>query len=161
MNKDENSITGWVELNYSLGAEENGWYSINEITINTSVDIIYFAFQSNQKANQGIYFLLDNFSVTGTITSTHFKTLAENNFMCYPNPVTRESVISFQTAKSENINLTIFDIQGRKIYTLLDKRLNAGKHTLPLGNTIQSNGIYFCKLATSEGVSTLKLIVNK
>jgi hypothetical protein len=69
-------------------------------------------------------------------------------------------MISFETQSSEKINLSVFDIQGRKICTLLDENLNAGTHTIQLGNKITANGVYLCKLATSEGVSTRKLILN-
>jgi|GEM_PF-1557979 len=158
LNKDDNSTTGWVELNYSLGAEENKWYSINEITINNPGDIIYFAFHSEQKANQGVYFLLDNFRIDGTLTGNKLKPIAQNNFEVYPNPITNESVITFQTKTSGNVNLSVFDIQGRKICTLVNGTLNAGMHTIPISNHLSSSGVYFLKMQTSEGISTLKLI---
>jgi hypothetical protein len=78
----------------------------------------------------------------------------------YPNPISNQSVISFQTKCSGNVNLSVFDLQGRKICTLLDEKMNAGTHTIQLGNQLKANGVYLCKLATLEGVSTLKLIVN-
>ncbi|NCB09183.1 MAG: T9SS type A sorting domain-containing protein, partial [Bacteroidia bacterium] len=82
------------------------------------------------------------------------------HFSIYPNPITNESIISFQTQSSEKVNLAVYDIQGRKICTLLDEKLNAGIHTIPVGNQIKTNGVYLLQLATSEGVSTVKLIVN-
>ena len=77
---------------------------------------------------------------------------------CYPNPLTSESNISFQTKTSGNVDLSIFDIQGRKICTLLNGTLNAGIQTIPISNHLPSSGVYFLKLRTSEGISTLKLI---
>ncbi len=82
-------------------------------------------------------------------------------FLCYPNPITSESVISFQTKTNDKVNLAVYDIQGRKICTLLNEIRNSGYHTVPVENIFTAGGVYLCKLTTSEGVSTLKLIVNK
>jgi hypothetical protein len=161
LNKDENSTIGWIELNYSLGTEENKWYSINEITINNPGDIIYFAFNSTQKANEGIYFLLDNFSVKGVTTSSKKIARPEIDFKIYPNPITNQSVISFQTKTSGNVNLSVFDLQGRKITTILDKKLSAGSYNYSFGNAISSEGVYFVRLKTQEGISTQKIIYMK
>lgn len=87
-------------------------------------------------------------------------TIAHHKLAVYPNPLTDESMISFQTKTNEKVTLLVFDIQGRKVCTLLDENINAGMHTIPVENQIKRSGVYLCKLATSEGVSTLKLIVN-
>jgi hypothetical protein len=158
LNKDENSTTGWIELNYSLGTEENKWYSINEITINNPGDIIYFAFNSTQKANEGIYFLLDNFSVKVVTTSSKKIAKPEIDFKVYPNPITNQSVISFQTQTSGKVNLSVFDIHGRKISSMVDKTLPAGSYNYPLEKNLPSDGIYFLRLKTQEGISTQKII---
>ena len=161
LNKDENSTTGWIELNYSLGTEENKWYSINEITINNPGDIIYFAFNSTQKANEGIYFLLDNFSVKVVTTSSKKIAKPEIDFKVYPNPITNQSVISFQTQTSGKVNLSVFDIHGRKITNILNKNLPAGTYNYSLSKNLPSDGIYFLRLKTQEGISTRKIIYKK
>ncbi|WP_346858425.1 C10 family peptidase [uncultured Draconibacterium sp.] len=155
------NASDWIELDYLLGETENEWNNTGNIIIEDLGDAIYFAFHTEFTANDGIYFLLDNFNVTGTITNTQIKLIPENDFTIYPNPVTSESVISFHTKTSEKVNLAVFDIQGRKISTLINGNLNAGTHTLPIGNQLKFTGIYFCKLSTSEGVSTLKIVKNK
>ena len=103
---------------------------------------------------------MDNFSIEGIITGTNNIANAANNFEVYPNPITSESVISFQTKTSGKVNLSIFDMQGRKICTLLNEKLNAGKHTIPVSNSLPVSGVYFCKLITDEGVYSIKLIKN-
>jgi len=85
----------------------------------------------------------------------------ENNFKIYPNPVTNESVISFQTQTCGNINLSVFDIHGRKITTILNKNLPVGSYNYSLNKNIPSNGVYFLRLKTEEGISTQKFVFNK
>jgi hypothetical protein len=156
----DGAVSDWIELEYSLSENENEWHNTGNLVIDDLGDAIYFAFQAEFTANEGIYFLLDNFEVKGTITGSEIKKIAANNFKVYPNPITNQSVISFQTKSTGNVNLSVFDLQGRKICTLLDEKMNAGTHTIQLGNQLKINGVYLCKLATLEGVSTLKLIVN-
>lgn len=160
LNTEDNSNSGWVELEYALGPNENEWYSVEEIVLSNPSDIIYFAFHSDQTANDGIYFLIDNFSIGGTITGNKLKQNVQNDFKVYPNPTTNESVVSFQTKTSGNVNLSIFDIQGRKICTLIDEKRNAGKHSISLLNSLPVNGIYMCKLTTNDGVATIRVSKN-
>jgi hypothetical protein len=82
------------------------------------------------------------------------------NLQCFPNPITSESLISFQTQASGNVDLSVFDMQGRKICTLINKKLHEGQHSIRVSNSSFTNGIYLCKLTTIEGISTKKLIVN-
>ncbi|WP_321373029.1 LamG-like jellyroll fold domain-containing protein [uncultured Draconibacterium sp.] len=79
-------------------------------------------------------------------------------FTCYPNPLNQQSVATFHLNNNEKVDLSIFDLNGRKIFTILNRKLNAGTHKVPLSNSLPTSGIYFCKLQTSEGISTLKLI---
>jgi hypothetical protein len=83
-----------------------------------------------------------------------------NSFKIYPNPSETESVIVFSNENSGHINLSIFDFQGRKIITILDKRLMSGDYSFPISNYIKRKGIYFCRLSTENGTSTIKIIID-
>ncbi len=154
------SQSTWTELSFSFGANENQWYSSDDIIVENPGDAIYFAFQYQVKANAGANFLLDNFEVNGIFTGLENIESANATFRVYPNPVTANSLVSFQTKTNEKVNLSLYDHQGRKICTLLNKKLNAGTYTIQLGNQLKASGVYTCKLTTSEGISTLKLVVN-
>lgn len=54
----------WNEIEYELGEVEEQWHSSGDIVIKSPDSTVWFAFHSNQEANKGIYFLLDNFSVS-------------------------------------------------------------------------------------------------
>jgi hypothetical protein len=94
-------------------------------------------------------------------TVSEINSVSQNEFKIYPNPITGNSVISFQIKTFENVDISVYNLQGRKIYTLLNKYLNPGLHTIPVGNKIKVNGIYLCKLATSEEIYTIKLMVTQ
>ena len=57
------SQSTWTELSYSFGENENQWYSSDDFIFENTGDTIYFAFHYLAVANEGAYFLLDNFSV--------------------------------------------------------------------------------------------------
>ncbi|MCP4711714.1 MAG: T9SS type A sorting domain-containing protein [Planctomycetes bacterium] len=73
----------------------------------------------------------------------------------YPNPFNPTTTISFRLAKVENVKLTIYDIMGRKVRTLLNNRLNQGTHLIVWdgrGNSSQvvASGVYFYTLSVDD-----------
>jgi hypothetical protein len=73
----------------------------------------------------------------------------------YPNPFNSSTTIAYSVANlgpiPAQINIDIYDIQGRKIRSLLNNRMEVGKHTITWdgrddsGNELAS-GIYFAKI---------------
>ncbi len=79
----------------------------------------------------------------------------------YPNPATEASVIRFELAAAGPVNLEIIDLQGRRVHTLLDGEMPAGKHLVLLEGIALSKGVYLLRLrATAEQVqATIKMRV--
>jgi len=136
------------------------WSNSGEISINNPPDSLFIGLRKKSSGEQHLQLYIDNFNVDGTISISKLVSMQEKDFKICPNPITTESIVSFQTKNNDKVKLAVYDIQGRKICTLLDERLNAGIHTIKIENQLKTNGVYLCKLATSEGISTLKLIVN-
>jgi len=96
----------------------------------------------------------------------------EENFLLYnyPNPFNPSTTISFylNTENTENTEISIFNIKGQKVKTLVNERLNSGLHSYNWngddnsGRSV-SSGIYFYKLKTGDGrfTSTKKMILMK
>ncbi len=81
----------------------------------------------------------------------------------YPNPFNSETRIRFSIPESVPINLSVFDVQGRKISTLIDGRINPGTHQtswngLSDGNSPIASGVYFLRLSTENRIITRKLV---
>ncbi len=80
------SQSTWTELSYSFGDNENQWYSSEDFIIENPSDVIYFAFHYQAAANEGTYFLLDNFSVKEYIPITPFNLVGTSeHFEFYTN----------------------------------------------------------------------------
>lgn len=85
----------------------------------------------------------------GTDVDTLYSEIViENN---YPNPFTNETLIQFHLPEIGTVTMEIYNINGRKVKTLVSQRLDAGKHEIRWrslddnGNRVRS-GIYFCKI---------------
>lgn len=82
-------------------------------------------------------------------------------FSIYPNPITKESILSFNAQTTGNIEISIYDMQGRKQFTVIDKKLNQGLHSFPLSKYPLSNGVYIIRLSTEGRSVTLRMIISE
>ena len=79
----------------------------------------------------------------------------------YPNPFNPSTVINYQLAADELVTLNVYDILGRKIETLVNKRERAGNYSVKFnGSTLQS-GVYFYRLQAGAYSATKKLMLLK
>ncbi len=78
-------------------------------------------------------------------------------FNNYPNPFNNQTIISAQVEKSSNVNLQIFDVLGREIFSTNREISSAGKVTFKWNGLNKhgeelSSGIYFYRVtANSQG----------
>ena len=86
----------------------------------------------------------------------------------YPNPFNPTTAISFDltTQSKENTELTIYNVKGQKVKTLLDEHLDNGTHTVVWNGTDSSNkpvssGIYFYKLSAGKTSAMKKMLLIK
>lgn len=89
-------------------------------------------------------------------------TLAQN----YPNPFNPSTTISFSLAKRDKVSLSVYNLKGQLVNTLLASNLDAGTHSLVFdgkdasGRSLAS-GMYFYRLQTSEGSLTKRMLLVK
>lgn len=85
-------------------------------------------------------------------------TLSTGSFRVFPNPMDNTSMIEFHLAKSESVQVKIFDSLGQQVSEIANNEFEAGKHQLIFDSKDLPNGIYLCCLKTSAGTKTIKLI---
>jgi predicted outer membrane repeat protein len=75
----------------------------------------------------------------------------------YPNPFNAETNISYSLAEAGNVSLSVYDISGRLVATLVNGHEEAGEHVAAWDASQVSSGVYFYKLTTADYTSTKKM----
>jgi trimeric autotransporter adhesin len=77
-----------------------------------------------------------------------------------PNPARSSTRVRFTLPAAAAVSLSVFDIEGRRIASLLDHALEpAGQHEVPVNTTAWRAGVYFCRLEACGTSLTRKLLV--
>lgn len=119
------------------------------------------------------YYRLKQIDLDGTINFTDWvqvemptsvseeKPTAFALFQNYPNPFNPTTKLSFAIGYSSLVSLKIFDVVGRNVASLLDQKMDAGKHEVVFDAKELAGGVYFYTLNAGSFSQTKKLILNK
>jgi hypothetical protein len=77
----------------------------------------------------------------------------------FPNPFNPLTTISFGIADKSNVVLTVFDVIGTEITTLVNEEKEAGKYKVSFDAKTLPSGIYFYTLKTNQFIQTRKMIL--
>ena len=77
----------------------------------------------------------------------------------YPNPFNPTTVIRYLLPASVSVTLTVYDLLGREVTTLVNERMNAGVHEATFSGSGLSSGVYFYRLSAGDFVQTKRLMV--
>jgi hypothetical protein len=77
----------------------------------------------------------------------------------YPNPAS--AVVHFDVALAQTgaVELSVYDIAGRRVATPASGELAAGRHTVAWDATGTPAGVYIARLVTTDGILTTRLVV--
>jgi len=79
----------------------------------------------------------------------------------YPNPFNPVTAISFELSADSQVELSIYDISGRKVTTLINDTKSIGYHTVNWDASGYSSGIYIYRLQAGAFVDTKKMVFMK
>ena len=84
-----------------------------------------------------------------------------NNMEVYPNPYQDEVTITFKVDETTNATLSVYDVVGRKLVTILDTQIPSGvyNYTKDLGQL--EPGVYIVKLSVENGTPSFERIVKQ
>lgn len=83
----------------------------------------------------------------------------DNTFFVFPNPVLTEAIISFKLNEKENVILTICNLNGIEIQTVIDSKLQAGVHQFTIKSDNFKPGVYLVKLYIGQYYYIKKIII--
>ena len=84
----------------------------------------------------------------------------------YPNPFNPETTIRFSVAKTQNVQISIYNVRGQLVKNLLDEDLSPGNHEIIWYGTDNngrnvSSGVYFYRFSTPENSQVNRMLLMK
>ena len=79
----------------------------------------------------------------------------------YPNPFNSSTIVRFNVPDEAELELSIFDVAGRKVMDLAKSRFEAGSHSIEWSPGNLSSGVYFVNLKSDNNTSTRKVVYLK
>lgn len=79
----------------------------------------------------------------------------------YPNPFNPKTTIKYDIPKSSFVKMVIYDVQGKEVETLINKRQNPGSFEVQWDASNYASGIYICKIEAGSFTDTKKLVLIK
>lgn len=77
----------------------------------------------------------------------------------HPNPFNPETEIQYQTPEASQVTLTVYDVLGREVATLVNEQLPAGMHRVTWNAGGFPSGMYLYRLTANGFVETKKMIL--
>ena len=155
-----------IQLNKfkDTGSWDGSWFNSTNSFDWKAVD--RFQIVSENMALAGKKFWFDDIRINGTpITAIPENgSITQFNAKAFPNPLTSETVIEYSLATSTQVDISILDIAGKEIQTLVSCYKSSGIHTIRWTHNEKTipklkQGIYFCRISTTDKNEVIKLVV--
>ncbi len=86
--------------------------------------------------------------------------LSSVSLVCYPNPFSQSTTITYELNKAGNVSLTVYDMLGKAVDALINNsEQTSGTHKIEFSSKDLSKGMYSCVLRTDSGVVAKNLVV--
>ncbi|MGB3948222.1 MAG: endonuclease [Bacteroidia bacterium] len=95
---------------------------------------------------------------TMTYTTINENALLENTIAIYPNPVTNEFHVSFQSPIADTAMIMVFDVLGNKVESALITHKSLKDYIVNCNTW--SNGVYYLKIISGNSFSIKKIVKN-
>ena len=150
-------------------ASSNDWtkysYGITDFVDSGGDIFIGFREYVTDNENQGDALFLDLVDVAGLFTSVSESPELPSEFVLnqnYPNPFNPSTRISFSLPQSARVTLTVHNLLGQVVVTLLDEiSYSSGSHAIQFDASNLPNGIYFYKIAAGSFREVKKMTLLK
>lgn len=122
----------------------------NLVTGSYEYKIVQYDFNGNSSADNQLNQIVE-IGIPGSFA------LSQN----YPNPFNPVTKIGFEIPVEGLVKITVYDITGRQITTIVNEVLTPGFYTTDFNGASLSSGIYFYSLTTTNGTITKRMTLLK
>jgi hypothetical protein len=82
-------------------------------------------------------------------------------FQNHPNPFNPTTVIRYHIPRTSQVKVEVYDLFGRKIYSLVKAEESAGDHSISFDGSNLASGVYLYRVKANGYVATQKMIITK
>lgn len=102
--------------------------------------------------------------ISVNLTNIETSSIIPVSFILYqnfPNPFNNSTNIVFDLPEEIHVKLSIYDALGRKLETLIDRELKAGKYSIQFDSKDYPSALYFCKIESEKFNAIKKMVLLK
>ena len=157
---------GWQLMKWDLRDEECGvWETVSDGTLDGQLnfDSFQISYVDSLGNNEGILYFEDLWFLSpGGVAISDMEIPKEFSLkQNYPNPFNPVTLLTYQLPKHCNVNLSVYDINGREIANLINDFQSAGSYIVNFNAGPLPSGVYIARLKTDLGVLSRKMILVK
>lgn len=162
----ESNNSGWEVESRS---QNNTWKSIGFIAgkgTTTEKQNYTFSVSSLHSSASLVEFRLKQIDMDGKFSYSDIVSidLAPSSFSLlqnYPNPFNPTTAISYQLSSAGNVKLTVYDLLGREVATLVNEKKETGRYSVNFNASNLTSGVYFYKITAGSFTEIKKMTVMK
>ena len=77
----------------------------------------------------------------------------------YPSPASGLFTVDYTLPENGSITIALYDLSGRRVTTVLDGEMAAGRHDISYDTSALPPGVYLARLATDSGTLTRRVVI--
>jgi hypothetical protein len=152
------ALCGEIERTVSHRAEEDGCYlARDESSMDAGAESITYILYHKDENGRWQPVHSEKVSLTPSPNAVSLRAP-------YPNPFNPSTAISFTVGKRQNVRLTVYDAEGRRVARLADREFAAGSHTIRWnglnaeGRSV-SSGVFFVRMVADKYQATRRIVL--
>jgi hypothetical protein len=158
-------------MDYTIGVAPTGGDAIAEVVApltglgGASAIVFASGFLSGDDPAFGVFAALEDGTVIelepGNLSNSEMINYTFELYENYPNPFNPNTTINYQINKSSEININIYDINGRLVENLQNSFHSPGNYSINWNANSMTSGIYFVNMSSNSFSKTQKLMLVK
>ena len=128
--------------------------STNDLFDGSDIQSVVISIIGDGKTNRSFTVDIDQLAF---VNADKPASLANNEMLLFPNPVSNECVLRFRTNQETNARLSIIDASGKLLFQN-SLQISKGNNTIPLPVNQLESGVYICRLQANENTYHQRLI---
>ena len=156
------SLTGGTSTYQQIALDIDALASTYGLSLSSTFVVKFQQYDNYPITTDGMAF--DDISVTGSGMAAAKEATLPNEFALsqnYPNPFNPTTTIEFALPDVSDVKITIYNVRGQVVATLVDGRLEAGYHAVTWNATQKASGVYFYRIEARDFIETKKMVLLK